>query len=181
MSLWSLTHSVKKPPLLSEQTTIPDVTIDGQDYILINLYNANTESEQLEVMHQLALMLEELDINQEYKVRSNGWEPCIVKLVEIKDCFELCDIWRIQNCSLQRYTFRRKYFSGLIQWRIGYIFLSNSLQEFISTIDILPDLSTDHSSVTFTVAKPLIFAKGSGFWKFNSSLINDEIYVSKMK
>lgn len=56
-------HSVKKPTLLSEQTTILDVTIDDQDYILINLYNANTETEQLEVMHQLALMLEELDIN----------------------------------------------------------------------------------------------------------------------
>ena len=56
-------HSVKKPTLLSEQTTILDVTIDDQDYILINLYNANTESEQLEVMHQLALMLEELNIN----------------------------------------------------------------------------------------------------------------------
>ena len=37
--------------------------------------------------------------------------------------------------SSKRYKFRQKHFSGL-QWRLEYIFLSNSLQEFVSKMDI---------------------------------------------
>lgn len=81
----------------------------------------------------------------------------ITKLIESNEGFEFCDIWRIQSPSSQSYKFRQKHFSGLIRRRIDYIFLLNSLQEFVSKIDILPVLSTDHSPLTLTVSKPQNF------------------------
>ena len=39
----------------------------------------------------------------------------MVKLMEIKEGFEFCDIWRIRSLSSQSYTLRQKHFSGLIQ------------------------------------------------------------------
>ena len=33
---------------------IPDVTIDGSKYILVHIYNANIESEQLKVLNDLS-------------------------------------------------------------------------------------------------------------------------------
>ena len=47
----------------------------------------------------------------------------IAKLIESNEAFEFCDIWKIQNPSLQSYKFRQKHFSGLIRRRIDYIFL----------------------------------------------------------
>ena len=88
--------------------------LTDQNYILINLYNANTESEQLEVMSQLVLILEEFDINQEKnivlaggfnfftvaKLEAMSGSPAlkkklVAKLTEIEEGFELCDISRI--------------------------------------------------------------------------------------
>ena len=61
------------------------------------------------------------------------------------------------------------------------MFFQTTFKIFFSKIEILPDLSIDHSLVTLTMSKSQSFAKGSTFWKFNSSFIYGEIYVSKMK
>ena len=85
-------------------------------------------------MNQVFVMLEELDINQEKSVVLAGdfnffsdtkleamcenptlKKKLVGKLLEIKESFELCDIWRIRNPSSQRYTFRDKHCSYLIQ------------------------------------------------------------------
>ena len=39
-------------------------SIDGTDYILVNIYNANTETEQIKVFDNLHLLLDSLDIHQ---------------------------------------------------------------------------------------------------------------------
>ena len=59
------------------------------------------------------------------------------------ETFDFCDIWRIRNPK----TFRQKRFSGVIQRRLDYLFILNSLQEIISSVDILNAFSTDHSPV----------------------------------
>ena len=38
----------------------------------------------------------------------------ITKFIELKEKFDLCDIWRITNPKPKRYTFRQKHVSGLI-------------------------------------------------------------------
>ena len=47
----------------SGRILILDVSINDSEYILINLYNANTEKEQIEVLSNLFALLKTFDIN----------------------------------------------------------------------------------------------------------------------
>ena len=79
--------------------------------LLINLYNANTENEQLSTIADLSNMLEKIDdINNksivfgrdfhllfEVKLEAQGGNPAmkkksLAKLIQIKENFDLCDI-----------------------------------------------------------------------------------------
>ena len=42
---------------------ILDVSINDSEFILINLYNANTEKEQIDVLNNKFVLLEKFDIN----------------------------------------------------------------------------------------------------------------------
>ena len=53
------------------------------------------------------------------KLEVQGRNPALkkktlVKLIQIKGKFDLCDIWRIKNPNTKRYTFRQQHSSGYI-------------------------------------------------------------------
>ena len=53
------------------------------------------------------------------KLEAQGRNPALkkktlVKLIQIKEKFDLCDIWRIKNPNTKRYTFRQQHSSGYI-------------------------------------------------------------------
>ena len=101
-------------------------------------------------------------------------------MIELFESSELCDIWRIQNQTAKRFSFRQNHISGYIQRRLGYFFVSNKLQEPINNTDILASLLTDYSPISFTLRRSQIIAKGKGLWIFNSSLpLNKEFVVKK--
>ena len=39
----------------------------------------------------------------------------IAKFIELKEKFDLCDIWRIRNPKTKIFTFRQRHVSGLVQ------------------------------------------------------------------
>ena len=176
------------------------MTIDDTEYLLVNIYNANTEQEQLKILHNLSVLLEKFDsfccknvivagdLNFFFnkKLECKGGNSCLKKqsitqMIKIQEAFDLCDIWRIRNPKTIAFTFRQKYFSGIIQRRLDYIFISNSLQETISKVSILNVFSTDHSQVFCSLAKSTKYGKGPGLWKSNNSLISNNAFVEEMK
>ena len=94
---------------------------------------------------------------------------------------DLCDLWRIRNPKKKSYTFRQQHFSGLVQRRLDYSFLSLSFQELIQKSEFLNAFSTDHSPVFCSIEACSQFEKGSGLWKFNNSLLLNEEFVAKLK
>ena len=84
--------------------------------------------------------------------------------MELKDKFDLCDIWRIKHPKTKTYTFRQKHFSGFIQRRLDYIFVSQNLQERTRYVDILNAVATDHSPVFCSFVNSTEFRKGPGIW-----------------
>ena len=82
---------------------------------------------------------------------------------------------------MSTFTFRQNHCTGFIQCRLDYIFISNSLQEFVNDTSILTSLSSDHSPIHLSLLKKNKQTKSNGFWKFNSSLIKDYIYVFEIK
>ena len=169
-------------------------------FVLINIYNANTESEQLETLSDLVSIIDKVkdiqsknivlggDFNVIFDIslESLGGNPClkkksIAKLIQIKEKFDLCDIWRIRNPKIKRFTFRQQHISGFIQRRLDYFFLSNLLQESVNKTDILAAFSTDHSPLLFSLKLRTDENRGKGLWKFNNSLSMNSDFQTKMK
>ena len=120
---------------------ILDVFINDSEYILINLYNANTEKEQIEVLSNLFALLKTFDINPNKHIimagdfnlffNSNldaaGGNPTLkrkslAKFIELKEAYDLCDIWRVRNAKVKQFTFTQQHSSGFIQRRLDYFF-----------------------------------------------------------
>ena len=179
---------------------ILDVDIDDENFILINLYNPNTEAEQLKTLSKLTEMLIKLHLTQNnniicagdfnlffnVKLESYGGNPVfkkrsVGKIVELKETYNLTDIWRVRNPKAKQYTFRQKHVSGFLQRRLDYFFISNTIQEFILDTDIIPAISSDHSPILISFSKEKQHSKSSGFWKFNNSLLSDNIFKEKLK
>ena len=147
------------------------------------MYNANTETEQVSVLNNLSTRLENFDATLEKKLILAGdfnlfcnskldakrGKPAVkkslVKHIQLKEIYDLFDIWRIRNPVTSIFTFRQKNCKGFIQHRLYYIFISNGFQEFVNNTHILKSLSTDHSSVHLYLTKENKNIKGNGFWK----------------
>ena len=177
-----------------------EVKIDDSVFMLINIYNANTESGQLHSLNNLINILENSEDIQGKSVvlggdfnvifnpslDSEGGKPVIkkrtiAKLIQITENLDLCDIWRIRNPKRRRFTFRQHHSTGFIQRRLDYFFISNSLQESTKTTDTLAAFSTDHSLITFSLCHLKEFPQRKGLWKSNKSLIKNENYREQMK
>ena len=103
------------------------------------------------------------------------------KCLELKDKFDLCDIWRINHPKTKTFTFRQKHFSGFIQWRLDSIFVLQNLQEKTRNADNLNTVSIDDLPVFCSLLNSTEFPKGPGIWKVNNSIIFDCNFVKEMK
>ena len=62
---------------------------------------------------------------------------------------------------------------------LDFFLISDSLQQMVENIEIIPGLRSDHSLVKLTV-EIQAFERGPGFWKFNTMLLNDAEYVERI-
>ena len=83
-----------------------------------------------------------------------------------KESLDICNILRIRNPKHQNFTFRQNYSTGFREYRLDYIFISNSLQEFVNYTDILPAISTDHSPVLISRSSNNADNNGRGLLKY---------------
>ena len=85
----------------------------------------------------------------------------------------LFDIWRLYNGDQKYYTWKHK--NRPIMRRIDYLFCNEIFLEKIISADILEIPLTDHRAVkvdaSYNIAK-----KGTGFWKFNNTIMKDLQY-----
>ena len=108
--------------------------VDGVHFILINIYNCNTESQGLLTLTKLHKIPQNIDnignkniiIGADFhfqfnsKLEAKGVKPTlkkksIGKMIELIESFEFCDIWRIRNPTRKRFTFCQNHHSGYIQ------------------------------------------------------------------
>ena len=114
---------------------IIEAEIDDETFILINFYNSNTETEQVKSMNDLENLLQNFDINPsknivfagDFNVVACSGTPSlkkksVSKIIQLLEKYNLSDIWRIQNPSSNRYTYRKNHLSGYIQRRLDFIF-----------------------------------------------------------
>lgn len=90
----------------------------------------------------------------------------------------LVDVWREMNIEKNQYTWRRKNTNK--KSRLDFFLISESLFVDVQETKIQTGYKTDHSLVLlkFDFDK---FKKGKSYWKFNNSLLKDQIYVREIK
>ena len=59
--------------------------------------------------------------------------------------------------------------------------ISNNLQDFVKSTDIIPAIKTDHAAINLVFTDIDTELKGPGFWKMNCSLLEDENYLNDLK
>ena len=127
----------KRGPIL-----ILHLMIGGSEYILVNIYNANTESEQLKVLNNLSELMKKVNITHgkqivltndfnvffDSNLEPKGGKPilkeeAVARVLELKEEYDLCDIWRIRNPYEKSFTFQQNHSSHVINCRLDYIFI----------------------------------------------------------
>ena len=117
--------------------------------------------------------LDKLDNRPEHHDNRNYRED-IISYLEVNN---LVDAWRTVNPDRKFFTWHR----GNKRSRLDYFFCSDHLLNFIENVNILPGVLSDHSLLKLTLKSGNDQIKGRGFWKFNSSLLHDSIYVNNIK
>ena len=175
-----------------------DMLIDNNPIILVNYYAPNVEPEQLKVLDELAHIFNQLqtsenttiiwggDFNLFFDVHldAEGGSPklkikSLSKLLSMMSENDLCDIYRIRNPEAKRFTWCRK--SPFKQRRLDCFLVSDTLQENIKAVGIIPSVQSDHSAITLTLCPVSENVRGRAYWKFNSSLTQDNYFIDSLK
>ena len=93
--------------------------------------------------------------------------------------FSLIDIWRVRH--FDTYGFSYSQGNNKIKSRLDYWFISEHMQYSVTNVNIKPAIKTDHCLVAFKMIINKQNKRGRGFWKFNSSYLDDMEFVPKCK
>ena len=120
-----------------------------------------------------------LDVDKDKK---GGLAKSHKKSLEVINGFsenlDLIDAWRVLNPESSRFTWRQK--KPEVHCRLDFFLVNQTT--FCNTVsaDILPGYKSDHSMITLQIS--LHFNnRGRGFWKLNTSFLNDNEYVNRIK
>ena len=89
--------------------------------------------------------------------------------------YNLIDIWRLRNPDKRQFTWRKR--NPIIQRRIDFWLVSDDLQDDVKKAEIIPAIKTDHSAISLSVSSLKDQPFGPSYWKFNSSLLDDQNYI----
>ena len=93
--------------------------------------------------------------------------------------YNLNDSWRIKNPCTRRYTWRQS--NPLIQCRLDYWLISDSLFDKVVNLDIKPSIRSDHSAITVQFENIPCAHNGPNIWKLNSNLLKENDYTQTMR
>ena len=101
------------------------------------------------------------------------------KISSLSTLYSLQDGWCSKNSNKRQFSWRDEGFK--VQSRLDYFLISESLLDLCKNCDIFYAPNTDHSAVLLLLQSEALNKKrGLGFWKFNSSLLQDNVYVTEL-
>ena len=177
---------------------ILNVLIDNNHIGLVNYHAPNNEAEQVKILEELNHIFDTFDNHEDTKyiwgadfnmilnthLDADGGSPAIkikstAKLLSMTSDNDLCDIFHIRNPETRRYTWRRK--TPFKQRRSDFFLVSDSIQENVQLVDIIPSVGSDHSAIKIILYSLRENSRGRSYWKFKSSLVEDKSFVESLK
>ena len=162
----------------------PSVSREIQDFVINSIYS------QLESMGQglPQFLILGGDTNTVFsQLDKKGGNPnlkleAINAFDQLKQRFSIFDSYRLKNPDKQEYTWEVLN-PVIIRERLDVIFVSNSLQDYVTETGIIPPHKTcsDHG-ISFVKIKGFgIPSRGPGVWKFNNVLLEDPNFLNEMR
>lgn len=98
-------------------------------------------------------------------------------ILNMMEELDLMDIWRFQHQDTNRYIW---FGPGGKCSQLDYFLISTDLESFVTTSDITFKYKSDHTPI---ILKLRFYnqEKGRGTWKYNNSLLFDQIYTDSIK
>ena len=100
------------------------------------------------------------------------------EMTALLGAYALADCLRIKNKNKKLFTWFSKHFK--VKSRLDYLFISECLLNRLQKCEKKTAILTDHALVQISLQHN-VMKRGSGFWKFNSSLLKDKEYVALVK
>ena len=165
----------------------------SQPFVYVNIYAPNKVKDQCIFFEEIQKQLDGLELEENCEViiggdfnvildadlDRTGGKPQVKESCKQIDnlcsSFDLIDIWRIRNPDVKRFTWRQK--NPIVQRRLDFWLITSSIQEEVENVDIIPAIRTDHSAISMHINGIEEIRRGPSFWKFNSSLLEDEVYI----
>ena len=94
---------------------------------------------------------------------------------------EFCmkDIWRIHNPDKKEFSWRKNYKGPTKASRIDFALVTGGLDQNVQMTMYTNSIKTDHRAFYMAIdLNP--FERGTGYWKFNSSLLQDKDFIEEM-
>ena len=132
--------------------SILDVTLYADQYIVINLCNPNTETEQWKISKELQSLSKSFQINENKRIifasdfniiiNSKLGARCskplpkrnsVVKLADIKKSLDICNIWIIGSPTCQNLILRQNHSTGLIERRLITLSFLTAFKNLLTT------------------------------------------------
>ena len=93
--------------------------------------------------------------------------------------FSLCDVWRRLNPNLCKFTWFRNSqakLTKIYKSRLDCFYVPVNLMPSVISCDIKAYALSDYSVVILKVKLPTLKQKGSAYWHFNNSMLEDKTY-----
>ena len=90
---------------------------------------------------------------------------------------DLYDVWRVFHPDTFHFTWHGPHKK---QARLDYFLISSDLEPYVTNTKITAAYRSDHSPIELSL-QFVNQVRGSGTWKFNNSLLNDEHYANLVR
>ena len=165
------------------------LTIQNTIITILNVYGPNVESERDVFLNSLQTFLIDfeygdqlylggdfniaLNCNLDRSPPQNRRCKSAETLTNMMSAFNLIDIWRYKYPKLKRYTWSQP--NPYVKSRLDFFLIQKACLDLVTNIKIIEAIKTDHKLVMATI-KFKNQERGRGFWKMNSSILNDPFY-----
>ena len=100
------------------------------------------------------------------------------RLKEMMNEYALSDTWRLRNIHERFYSWRNH--TGARASRIDFFLLTKSAEQLCEHCTYTQGVKSDHSAIFLTL-KDNVHERGAGYWKANTSLLENEDILKKIK
>ena len=166
--------------VLSLGLEIAGVTIN-----VINIYAPTNQTERkifFENLHEFFIPSDELIIGGDFNCyekeldKFGGNISLATYLTNFRSSFRLVDIWRKRHLRAREMSWFNADLS--IGSRLDKFFASGNLVDFVDRCEISPCCLSDHDYVNLSIRLDTLTPRGPGIWKFNNSLLDDELFCA---